>query len=94
MREILVPSRIVSHVMTRPDAACASRVIVAHFEVSDVSTIRATFDALAITQLMFDLVLGTVQGAALRSARACARPAGLDDACAQIAFWQLRDGRR
>jgi hypothetical protein len=39
-------------------------------------------------------VLGTVQGASLRSARASARPAGLDDACAQIAFWQLRDGRR
>ena len=29
-------------------------------------------------------VLGTVQGSSLRSARACARPAGLDDACAQI----------
>ena len=49
------PSRTVSHVMTRPDAARASRVIVATFEVSDVSTIRATLDALAITQLMFDL---------------------------------------
>jgi hypothetical protein len=31
-------------------------------------------------------VLGTVQGWSLRSARACARPAGLDDACAQIDF--------
>ena len=41
--------------ITRPDAACASRVIVAHFEVSDVSSIRATLDTLAITQLMFDL---------------------------------------
>ena len=39
-------------------------------------------------------VLGTVQGSSLRSARACARPSGLDGACAQIAFWQLRDGRR
>ena len=29
-------------------------------------------------------VLGTVQGSSLRSARAYARPAGLDDACAQI----------
>ena len=29
-------------------------------------------------------VLGTVQGAALRSARACARPSGLDGACAQM----------
>ena len=29
-------------------------------------------------------VLGIVQGSSLRSARACARPAGLDDACAQI----------
>jgi hypothetical protein len=29
-------------------------------------------------------VLGTVQDSSLRSARACARPAGLDDACAQI----------
>ena len=38
-------------------------------------------------------VLGTVQGSSLRSARACARPAGLDGACAQIAFWLLRDGR-
>jgi hypothetical protein len=28
-------------------------------------------------------VLGTVQGSSLRSARAYARPAGLDDACAQ-----------
>jgi hypothetical protein len=29
-------------------------------------------------------VLGAVQGSSLRSARACARPAGLDGACAQI----------
>jgi hypothetical protein len=29
-------------------------------------------------------VLGIVQGSSLRSARAYARPAGLDDACAQI----------
>ena len=48
-------SRTVPHVMTRPDTACASRVIVAHVEVSDGSTIRATLDALAITQLMLDL---------------------------------------
>ena len=39
-------------------------------------------------------VLGTVQGSSLRSARAPARPAGLDGACAQIASWRLRDGRR
>jgi hypothetical protein len=39
-------------------------------------------------------VLGTVQGAALRSARACARPSGLDGACAQMIDRQLRDGRR
>ena len=39
-------------------------------------------------------VLGTVQGSSLRSARACAWPAGLDGACAQIASWPLRDGRR
>ena len=39
-------------------------------------------------------VLGTVQGSALRSDRACARPSGLDGACAQIAGRQLRDGRR
>ena len=39
-------------------------------------------------------VLGTVQGAALRCARACARPSGLDGACAQMIRWQLRDGRR
>ncbi len=39
-------------------------------------------------------VLGTVQGSSLRSARACARPAGLDGACAQIMSWPLRDGRR
>ena len=39
-------------------------------------------------------VLGTVQGSALRSDRAYARPAGLDGACAQIASWQLRDGRQ
>jgi hypothetical protein len=31
-------------------------------------------------------VLGIVQGSSLRSARAYARPAGLDDACAQIGF--------
>jgi hypothetical protein len=31
-------------------------------------------------------VLGIVQGSSLRSARAYARPAGLDDACAQICF--------
>jgi hypothetical protein len=39
-------------------------------------------------------VLGTVQGAALRSARAYARPSGLDGACAQMIHGQLRDGRR
>ena len=39
-------------------------------------------------------VLGTVQGSALRSARACARPTGLDGACAQMISGQLRDGRR
>jgi hypothetical protein len=39
-------------------------------------------------------VLGTVQGAALRSARAYARPSGLDGACAQMIRGQLRDGRR
>jgi hypothetical protein len=37
-------------------------------------------------------VLGTVQGAALRSARACAMPSGLDGACAQMIVGQLRDG--
>ena len=49
------PSRTVPHVLTRPDTACAPRMIVAHFEVSDVSTIRATLGTSAITQLMFDL---------------------------------------
>ena len=39
-------------------------------------------------------VLGTVQGAALRSARACARPSGLDGACAQMISRHLRDGHR
>ena len=39
-------------------------------------------------------MLGTVQGAALRSARAYARPWGLDGACAQMIGGQLRDGRR
>jgi len=39
-------------------------------------------------------VLGTVQGSSLRSARACARPSGLDGACAQITSWPLRDGRQ
>ena len=39
-------------------------------------------------------VLGTVQGATLRSARACARPSGLDGACAQMILGQLRDGLR
>jgi hypothetical protein len=38
-------------------------------------------------------VLGTVQGAALRSARAYARPSGLDGACVQMIDGQLRDGR-
>src|SRR5256885_745482 len=42
---------LVPHAMMAPDAALA----VAHFEVRDVSTIMATLDALAITQLMFDL---------------------------------------
>ncbi len=37
-------------------------------------------------------VLGTVQGAALRSARAYARPSGLDGACAQMIGRHLRDG--
>jgi hypothetical protein len=48
-------SRTVPHVMTQPDTACASRVIVAHFEISDMSTIRTTLDTSAITQLMLDL---------------------------------------
>jgi hypothetical protein len=39
-------------------------------------------------------VLVTVQGSSLCAARACARPAGLDGACAQIRSWQSRDGRR
>jgi hypothetical protein len=39
-------------------------------------------------------VLGTVQGSSLRSDRACARPSGLDGACAQIRCRPLRDGRR
>jgi hypothetical protein len=39
-------------------------------------------------------VLGTVQGAALRSARASARPSGLDGACAQMIRGHLRDGHR
>jgi hypothetical protein len=38
-------------------------------------------------------VLGTVHGATLRSARASARPSGLDGACAQMIRGQLRDGR-
>jgi len=37
--------------MTQLDAA----FVVADFEVRDVSTLMATLDALAITQLMFDL---------------------------------------
>ena len=39
-------------------------------------------------------VLGTVQGAALRYARAYARPSGLDGACAQRIGRHLRDGHR
>jgi hypothetical protein len=38
-------------------------------------------------------VLGTVQGSSLRSARAYARPAGLDDA-SRRSLWQPCDGRR
>jgi hypothetical protein len=38
-------------------------------------------------------VLGGVQGSTLRIDRACARPAGLDAACAQPVVSQLRDGR-
>jgi hypothetical protein len=34
-------------------------------------------------------VLVTVQGSSLRAARACARPAGLDGACAQIRSWAI-----
>lgn len=39
-------------------------------------------------------VLGTVQGSALRSDRARARPSGLDGACAQMIRRHLRDGHR
>jgi len=80
--------------MTRPDAACASRVIVAHFEVSDVSTISATLDALAITQLMFDLcsapckTLRFAPPAHARGLRALTVPARSSRS------WQLRDGRQ
>ena len=48
---------------------CASRVIVGHFEVRDVSTIMATLDAPAITQSMLDL------GSAPCKARRFAPPA-------------------
>jgi hypothetical protein len=51
-------------------------------------------DATAITTTNAASVLGTVQGSALRSDRACARPSGLDGACAQMIGGQLRDGRR
>ena len=57
-------------------------------------TFWITGDASAITNTMVASVLGTVQGAALRSARAYARPSGLDGACAQMIGGQLRDGRR
>ena len=43
-------------------------------------------DAPTITHSMLESVLGTVQGSSLRSARARARPAGRDGACAQIQF--------
>ena len=63
--------------MTQPDAA----FVVAHFEVCDVSTIMATLDALAVTQLMFDLCSAPCQArrfappAHARSLRALTVPA-------------------
>jgi hypothetical protein len=50
-------------------------------------------NAPTITQMDVRSVLGSVQGSSLRSARACARPSGLDAACAQLVDEQLRDGR-
>jgi hypothetical protein len=76
--------------MTQPDPA----FIVALFEVRDVSTIMDMLDALAITQLTFDLCSAPCK------ARRFAPPAharglrALDGACAQIAFWLLRDVRK
>lgn len=60
--------------------------IVGSFDVCDACADHHTFDA--------GSVLGTVQGSSLRDDRACARPAGLDSACAQIMSWPLWDGRR
>jgi hypothetical protein len=60
--------------------------IVSSFDVCDACADHHAFDA--------GSVLGTVQGSSLRDDRACARPAGLDSACAQIMSWPLCDGRR
>jgi hypothetical protein len=82
---------LVPHAMTKPDAACVAcdrrsfrgaRRVNNHGHIGCAG--HHAIDARS--------VLGTVQGSSLRSTRACARPAGLDGACAQIASWLLRDG--
>ena len=50
--------------------------------------------ATAITRSIIELCSAPSKALPLRSARApCARPSGLDGACAQLVGWQLRDGR-
>jgi hypothetical protein len=78
----------------QPIVACARGAIVVHFGVRYMATSTTANGCADHHTFHARSVLVTVQGSSLRAARACARPAGLDGACAQIRSWQLRDGRR
>ena len=71
----------VAHAMTHTDAA----LVVAHFEARCVNAM-ATLDALAITESMFDLCSAPCKARRFAPPAQCARPAGLDGACAQTDF--------
>lgn len=91
-----------------PDDATGAACDRARFRGARRSTIVAMLSALAITQSMLDLCSPPCKARRFappaqtptptRIKRASgapgARPSGLDGTCAQIAFWQLRDGRR
>jgi hypothetical protein len=84
---------LVPRAMTRLIRRCAELTIVARFWGTHQSNELDVVGCADHHGVDARSVLGTVQGSSLRSARASARPAGLDGACAQIMSWPLRDGR-
>ena len=95
VREILTPN--CSRSARDDEAGCGVRCVrptVAHFRSKRHANNHGHIGCDGHHAIHARSVLGTVQGSSLRSACACARPVGLDGACAQITSWPLRDGRR